>query len=628
MHEATDRQSAKMAARAGRAGHRASVRTNGQPEVEPENGHQRAADPEPGVGRGREVVTDRTRSPAGWPLGTLVVAAFAAGTWILFKPLGLADPDHLAGCACGDQGLQLWFLAADRYAVVHHQLPLLSTRLDYPAGVNLMDNTSMVLLGVIASPLISAVGPVGAFVFLLRLAFVASATSCYLVLRRYVRSVIGAASGGALYGFSPYMIHHGADDLSLVFVPIPPIVFFLAQRARSPGRVGRRAGHGAVIGLLLVAQFFISSEIFVTTVLLAGIAAVVIETPGIPRHPVAGRTSSPPALAAAAAVVVILLGYPAWYAVAGPEHVVGPTQSATAGIDLLNVVWPATKQVVFARLTGWAGAALPQQGATAFIGLPLLAIAGWVVVAGRNRPHVRSAAVVGVSAWILALGPRLIVDGRTTSLPLPFAVLTHIPVAQDIVPARLFLYVYLAAGTVLASGVDMVINGAADGLVLVLPTGSYSDESTGVAESFLNGRATTAIPTDAVALAYPYPSFPASNAMIWQADAGLRFSLLGGYAVRPLADHHTTRQPALLPPNAVLDLLLISDRTASIPGLQPASPAEAEAALPRFVARYGVTTLFVDVSAPNANIVVSVFRSVYGPPHQYGRLDVWPDIRH
>jgi hypothetical protein len=591
-----------------------------------------------------------------------VTVVFALGAWFLFVPLGLADGQSIPVCSCGDPALQVWFLAADHYAIVHHHLSLFSSRIDYPTGVNLMDNTSMPLLGMLFSPLTSAVGPVGTYVFLMRLGFFVSATSCFFVLRHYVRSLFAAGVGGALYGFSPYMTHQAGNHLFLIFVPIPPILFLLVQQRVFAGP-RRRYITGVAVGLLAVVQYFISSEVLVTTVLLLAITvAIVGGWELVRRRPVWSRvTGAVPTAAAAAVVGVILLAYPAWYAIKGPQHIVGATQTVgLPGIDVVNAFIPASRQLLGGRWLGITRPTINLEGNTAYLGIPLLVILAVLLVVGRKVPVARFAAIFGFVAWVLALGPRLLVDGHMTKIPLPFAVLDHLPLLQDIEPTRLTLYPFLASSVLLAVGLDVVLARgrsqrsvpdrakrpargrshhrhtnygselvvaaiAVVALVFVMPATGYEKHSTGVARYFLDGEATRDIPVNGVALTYPYPSYGGARSMIWQADAGLDFSILGGYAVRPLADLRQTKGSPILTPHVVVNLLY---RAFGPPARSISKPLmkAGRAALPQFVQRYHVTTLLVDTSAGRAHGIVVLFRSVYGPPTRYGQLDVWPDI--
>jgi hypothetical protein len=437
--------------------------------------------------------------------------------------------------------------------------------------------------------------------------------------------------------------------LFLVFIPIPPVLFFIVEHHLFAGR--RRLGVGLALGLLVVAQYFISSEVLVATALLLAVTAAIVGTGEVARR----RRVWPrlrgaaPMLAVGAIPVLVVLGYPVWYALRGREHLLGRTQPQLPGIDVLSALLPATHRLVGGRWPGLTMSTLGPQGDMAFVGVPLLVILACVVVAERRSPVVRFAAVFGTVAWVFALGPHLLIDGHQTKVPLPFSIVEHLPLLWDLVPGRLMLFVDMAAAVILAVGTDRVMTLATDrgrldkarfgswrsrrgaaiamgmvGLIFVVPVTAYPTAGTGVAGYFLNGAASRTIPLNGVVLAYPYPKPPQAQAqaMIWQADSGLRFSLLGGDALRPFPVPQQDKLPAMLSPKAVLDILL-GAWPATLPGSTSASLAEAEAELPAFAGRYHVTTILVDLAGRQPQRVVAMCRAVYGPPLRYGRLLVW-----
>jgi hypothetical protein len=568
----------------------------------------------------------------------------------MLQPLGLVDRHHLPTCACGDVTLQTWFLALSRSTLAHGQIPLGTTAVNYPGGINLMDNVSMPLLGTLAAPVTAWAGPVASYVVLLRVGFVLSALSCFAVLRRELNTSVGAAVGGAFYGFSPYMTHQAASHMFLIFVPLPPLILYLCYRQLGPPLVRTRSRSvrmGVLLGVLAAAQFFISSEVLISTLLIAVVTAIVLAVPAWRRSSAWNRTkrwcrSSWPFGAAFLAMSGLLLAYPAWYALAGPRHISGPTQPVTApGIDALSTLLPTDGRVLAGLWPGWRTPGVPLLGDTAFLGLPLLVVLIWIAVKNWDRRLTRVATVMGTTAWVLALGPRLVWHDRVTSIPLPFVVLTHLPVLEDVIPSRLTIFVDLGVATLLAIGVDRlwlalrqrqraaaaatlaaaVVSAAA----LALPAAGYGAVSIGPAADEAAGLGRV-LPEHAVVLAYPYPLFSDDRAMLWQAEAGMRFSLLGGYVVRAAPNSQLDKTPPLLPPASVTSLLLDARPSAGVPGAQPASEALAAAELPEFVRRYGVSAVVVDPVGNDPAEVVSLFERAYGTPEHVGPLDVWTGL--
>ena len=504
----------------------------------------------------------------------------------------------------------------------------------------------------------AVLGPVGTFVLLLRLGIVLSSLSAFLVLRRLVRSGLAAGVGGALYGFSPYMTHQAPVHLFLVFVPLPPIMLLIVAEEVSRSRSGGAFKRGMLLGTLAVAQYLMSAEVLITTALVAGVTlAVFAAWQTARRRPPRSQTKALCRLMAGATTVAVpCLAYPAWYAFFGPQRVVGPSQPVTLpGIDVLGSVLPADRYLLAGGILGWRGPTVPLLGDMAFLGVPLLMLLVWVVVRFRDLIAVRAAAVLAVAAWLLALGPRLVINGRVTEVPLPFALLTRIPVLQDVTPARLTLYVDWAAAVLVAFGIAGLIEstrlvrrsadpractmtrrkaatvaslgaaGIAAALAPVLPVSRYPIAALGPAEQFAGGSVSHHIPAGAVVLTVPYPAYPSDQAMIWQAEDSMRFSLLGGYALRPASNPALNKAPLPLEPAAIPAILSRSPNSDISEGLLGAARQQ----MLVFVARHHVTAIVVETTeADPAATIADLLSNLFGPPLRSGLLDVWSITAH
>jgi hypothetical protein len=162
------------------------------------------ADDMPGPRHGKQIQPAGGRRSA-WTL----VAAFAVygGIALLANyPTWPGDPSRIRA---GDLDMMVWLVAWTPHAIGHWQNPFATTWLNYPAGVDLAQNTAAPLLGLLTAPLTLAVSPIASVNLLLWLAFPLSAFSMFVVLRRWVRWNLAAIVGGALYGFSPYMVTQG-----------------------------------------------------------------------------------------------------------------------------------------------------------------------------------------------------------------------------------------------------------------------------------------------------------------------------------------------------------------------------------------------------------------------------------
>ncbi len=489
---------------------------------------------------------------------TAVVALYVLLAVAVYWHVWTADPGRDVQLS-PDVDLITWFLRWTPFALAHGHNPFFTDYLNTPGGVNVLQNTSTPLLGLLAAPVTLLFGPVASYNLLMTLSLAASATAAYAVVRRFVAWHPAAVVAGLLYGFSPalYAASYTAH-LQLSFAVLPPLIFWvLAELVLGQRRTPRF--WGLVLAALVVAQFFVSTEVLTTTVLVAlgGLVAAAL----VGRHRVAARA---PAVARglcwAAAPAAVVLAYPVWAALAGPAHITGAIQLEPQAYraDLLGLIDPDRLQALApASLTTTSDRFATSFGENwSYLGLPLVL----VVLAGavwlRHRALVAVAALVGAGAYVLSLGGSLAVKGPPATyqsglargrLPLPGKLLAHLPLLSNVIPSRFALYVTLAASVVLAAvldalhtrlagwaGVVLPLALAAVALVPLVPAAPVSPVGDPGTPDWFLGPGPGRIPAGSVALLYPYPSalhFPV--AQLWQAQAGLPFRMPGGYALVP-----------------------------------------------------------------------------------------------
>jgi hypothetical protein len=493
----------------------------------------------------------------------------AAGVMVVY--LGLAIlvflPDYaqwslqLNGCNCWDQILEEWSISWFPAAVSHGHGVFSTSYLDAPGGVNLMWNTSMPLLSLLAAPLVAAAGPVHAFTILMTLALATSAATMYLLLRRWVRSALGCGLGGLLYGFSSYSLAEANPGrLHLIFLALLPLlVLLLDHLIRDPQPRARRLGAG--LGLLAAAQLLIAEEplaIFAGFLMLALLLGAALRPgPLWARRDVVRQALGPAGLA-----FLLLAGYPLAVQFFGPDRLTGPAQShqqlALFSGDLLALVMPGPNQLLsvggLARVAAKFATSTPAE-VTEYVGLPLLVFLLAGVWVRRREFLVRLLAVVGLTSYVLTLGPRLIVLNHHTGIPLPYALLAHVPVAGNIMPSRIALGMWFAVAGLFALTLDVgVAQGrgsrlpggtgrgrgfhaalallAAAAVVPLLPSLRYP-EVPAATPSFFTSREVGVIPENALVLTYPYALDITDQPMLWQATTRMQFRLLGGYIIAP-----------------------------------------------------------------------------------------------
>ena len=263
----------------------------------------------------------------GWRSVAGCLVAYAALAILVFLPVGPLDSRILpiagGGNPAGNDPFQMtWFLSYVPYALTHGLSLFHTNYVDYPSGINLANNTSVPLLGILGWPITATLGPIATFNFLIRLSFALSGASMFLVLRRWCRSWQAPFLAGLLYAFGPYMASQELH-LDLIFVPIPPLLVLfgdeLVRRQRMSAPV-----LGLLIGVASAAQFLTSPDI------LSGCVAHGVcssewdwrsgsATSIRSRSPTSSRPGS-----SQAGIFVVLAAYPVYEMLFGPGRISGP----------------------------------------------------------------------------------------------------------------------------------------------------------------------------------------------------------------------------------------------------------------------------------------------------------------
>ena len=492
--------------------------------------------------------TRRSLSRHGLLVGLILACYLLAAvvvTWRLW-----ADPaSRTIGGNPNDADLFAWFLRYDATAKGHWRLPMLTTAaMNAPQGVNVMWNTFLLLPGVLLAPLTLTLGPQTSLTVLTTAGFAGSAASLFWVLRRWDVSLGAAALGGAVYGFSPALLHASIGHYNLQLAILPPLIIDallrLCLRSQSPLRTG------LWLGLLVTAQLFTSEELLLLTAI-AGLLLIAVLAAGHPRAAVSRLRPAAAGLGVAAGITLLLCGYALWVQFFGPL-----TQSGSAFLpdffknDVTSFVTPSG-QLLF-HSAGSAAAAARSQGGVAeylaYLGWPLIAALVAITLAFWRRPAVRATAVALAVLELLSLGGHPLVGGiNHPGIALPWHWLESVPVVGAALPDRFSIVADGLAAALLAYGLDMArarLSSIRHGGVLVtaaavlvclpliprpLPAAPADPLPAGWSAAFSALR----LSPGARVLVIPVPTPTLTAAMRWQADTGEPDSLIGGYFTGP-----------------------------------------------------------------------------------------------
>jgi len=405
------------------------------------------------------------RTPSGRRTVTLaavyyLLAALAVTLWLWRDPASRT----VAGNA-NDADQFAWFFRYDATAIAHLRLPaLVTTAMNAPQGVNVMWNTFMLLPGVLLAPVTLLFGPQSALTLFMTAGFAGSATAMFAVLRRWDVSTACAALGGAVYGFSPALVHSAIGHYDLQFAVFPPLIIDVGLRL-ALGRMSAVRG-GLWLGLLVTAQLFITEEALLGTAM-AGVVLAAVVVVSRPRA-VAAKLRTLAAvrtLAAgfglAACVVGVIAGYPLWVQFFGPLHQGGsPFTSDFFKNDLSTFVVPSSFQLF--HTTATATEALRYQGHLpeylGYLGWPLLITGAAALACFWRRLPVRAAGVAWIVLGVFSLGGTLLFGGHEhATIKLPWYWLQGLPVLNAALPDRFSIEADGALAALLAFAAEAAI---------------------------------------------------------------------------------------------------------------------------------------------------------------------------
>lgn len=503
--------------------------------------------------------------------------------FLLFRQAWLAPPSgrwlqHLTWVGgCCDPEQTMWFLRWTPFALLHQHNPLFTDYLNFPGGVNMMWNNFSPLAGLLLSPLTLAFGPVVAYNAFLTLAVGLSAWCAYLALRRFTRGPLGAFVGGAVYGFSPYVVSQAMQHAHVTLVAIPPLLLLLFDevvvRRRRPAWA-----MGICLGLLAVAQLLLAEELLFTEVLTGTLLLLTLV--GTYRRAVLRHIPRLVRVAVwASPTFGLLAAWPLYSQFRGPQRLSGHIHQANSyATDLLNFVVPTEAQALApSQALALAGrfSGLEHE-ANAYLGFPLLLLLAFIVGRLWARPIVRVSAWVGVAVALLSLGTHIVIGGQTTTIPLPWNLVARLPLLDDVLTNRLTVYMYLAVGLLLAVYIDTLTApgrrrwGAllVTALVLVplVPRLDFPASSHDV-PTFFFAWSQAGIPNGSVVLVAPRATDGGgADQMLWQAEAGDHFRMPDGYVIIPGTKGHVLYNA---PPASIFKAMDTIEQTGAIPPLTP-----------------------------------------------------------
>ena len=343
-----------------------------------------------------------------------------------------------------DANFYIWAISWWPYAITHGLNPLFTHQIMAPAGVNLAWATTTPTVSLLMWPITATAGPITAFNLTLILAPPASAWATFILARRLTGKFWPALLAGFVFGFCAYEISHEASGQpNLTVTLLIPLIAYLVLRWWD-GSLGRR-GFLIWMALALAAEFYTFLEAFADLTLIAPIALVI-------GYVVAARDTRPKVVRLAVDSVIayvgsIVLAAPYLYAALVNKPKSFHQAVPQFWVDVAGVVVPRTNRLL--GMTWLAPVAGHVITPTIYVGIPLLLLFVLVAVFQWSNRLVRLLVPLYVVIFLLALGPKLLIDGKQV-MTLPWGYLWDLPLLDSAESQRLMDFGQLVLALLMA----------------------------------------------------------------------------------------------------------------------------------------------------------------------------------
>jgi hypothetical protein len=496
------------------------------------------------------------RQTARWDL-VWAFGLYAAASLLLYGRGLVMDPGRVAGSYGGaDQSFGVWSLVHWSRVLVAGDAAFLTHAIYAPQGFDLGWASTMPGPSLLLAPITLTAGPTVAYDVIALAAPALTGLATYALCRRLSGSTAGALVAGWLTAFGSYGAGEQLNHPDLAFVALVPLGALLVVR-RLDGELSRR-WFVVALALIAAAQLLVFPEVAATGALAgAGALALVAALGGRERR--VGVLRLLPELACAA-VLAAALASPLLVAMLGHANPIasGALKPVNYSADAANLLCPTTTtQLRLGRSASCAShltANITEQ--VAYIGPVVLAVIGLALVRLRRSRLAWGAGLFVALSVLAALGPVLHVSGEAV-LRMPWAGLFDLPLLRFALPARFMLFAWLGLGGLVALwvagprrlGVVGRLALAAIAAATVLPhttEASLWSARISVPQLFAGDAYRRVLHEHERVLVIPFGY--SGPSMVWHAQTGMWFDMVGGYAaaVLPPALRRYSIVPSLL----------------------------------------------------------------------------------
>ncbi|WP_246567420.1 hypothetical protein [Polymorphospora rubra] len=566
----------------------------------------------------------------------IVVAAYlVTAVWVTGRlwldPAGRVGPEHASDPAQGQ-----FFLAHAVRVVTRGQYPFYTDLMNFPDGVNLMANTSMLGLTLPMVPVTMLFGPPVSFAVMITVGLAGTAAAWYFVLSRYiVSSRIAAAVGGAFCGFCPAMLGHGNWHPNIVGQFLVPFIVWRVLVMCRPGT--RPVRDGLILAALVIYQVFINEEILLFTAMACGVFLLAY----VAQRRELLRPAWKPLLAGLAVCGVVagtVLAYPLYVQFLGPQSYSGLKDAVPHHGNDIAAYFNAGSTTLAGDPVANKGLAPNYSEENAFFGWPLVVLLLVTVVWLRKDVLIRTLAATGLLFAVLSLGEELQWRGNDL-FPGPWALLVHVPLLDSVVPTRFGLITSAVVGVLLAVATERALADRVPepqrrlrrrawvaalliALVPLLPL-PYREVGRPPVPSFItSGQWRPYVAPGQTLVPLPLPELGSPDGLRWAASQNLDFAIPRGYFLGPRNGVAGDPGGFGAPPTVTSNLL----RRVAASGLPTPVGEETKRRIEDDLRYWNAAIVVLPVDQRRADALRTTMEDVLGPAERVDDVWLW-DVR-
>ena len=314
---------------------------------------------------------------------------------------------------------ELWYLNLSYHSTYGPFFLLYTNQILYPYGVPLYFQVLSPLHAIIGAPVYLLFGLVPAYNFLYMFTFFASAFTMFILVKYLTKNAYAAFFAGLAFAFAPVHTGQGLSHLNIMASEMLPLFayFFIRMAREARDREAVYAGVAITLNAMFDLHFLLLSGILIVAFL---IYSVLFQRRSILNKRYAVRFGL---MLLVAGVIGLVVYYQTFYGLIFAPSALGSTAAATVSVhlhrspDLLQFLLPSPQNPILGRFsTPFFTNFLSFLQVQTYIGYTVLVLSIAGLYTRRKDRGVLFWAFLAVVAFLISLGPSVIVNGQVTGL--------------------------------------------------------------------------------------------------------------------------------------------------------------------------------------------------------------------